>query len=284
MPVYDPRVGSDPVRIETGRTSSYRIETLDATAELNRLEAQVRLVAQMELPALRNAGLATDAHFLDLGCGPGYFSELAAGELVPEGRVTGVDVDGALLEPARRRATERGSAIEYVLASGVDIPLPDDAVDFAYARFLFQHLDRPMDVLAEMRRVVRPGGVVMVMDTDDAGLLVHPEPPGWAALLEAAARSQADRGGDRGVGRRLRGMLVDAGLDDVRASARILTTDHVPPAAFVHVTTAFKTEGLDPAYIDPEAAADTLAALREAADRPDFFGHALGYGAWGVVR
>jgi len=283
MHVYDSRVGSDPLRIETGRTSSYRIETLDAAAELTRLEAQVRLVAQMELPALRNAGLSPTAHLLDLGCGPGFFAELAAVELVPEGRVTGVDVDGALLEPARARSAERESAIEYVLASGVDIPLPDHAVDFAYARFLFQHLDRPMDVLAEMRRVVRPGGVVMVMDTDDAGLLVHPEPPGWRELLEAAAASQRDRGGDRRVGRRLRGMLADAGLRDVRASARILTTDHVPPAAFVHVTTAFKTEGLDTRYVDPAAAEDTLNALREAAARPDFFGHALGYGAWGEV-
>jgi SAM-dependent methyltransferase len=276
-------VGSDPVRIETGRTSSYRIEKLDAAAELTRLEAQVRLVAQMELPALRNAGLRPDSHLLDLGCGPGYFAELAVTELVPEGRVTGVDVDGALLDPARARAANRGSSIEYVLASGVAIPLPDDSVDFAYARFLFQHLDRPLDVLAEMRRVVRPGGVVMVMDTDDAGLLIHPQPSGWSELLEAAARSQKGRGGDRSVGRKLRGMLVQAGLHEVHASARILTTDHVPPRDFIHVTTAFKAEGLDPLYIAPQAAAETLAALREAADRPDFFGHALGYGAWGTV-
>lgn len=276
-------VGSDPLRIEAGRTSSYRIESLNAGAELTRLEAQVRHVAQMELPALRAAGLAPDAHFLDLGCGPGFFAELAAAELVPQGRVTGVDVDGALLEPARARTAVRGSGIEYVLASGVAIPLPDDAVDFAYARFLFQHLDRPMDVLAELRRVVRPGGTVMVMDTDDGGLLIHPEPDGWSELLDAAARSQASRGGDRFVGRRLKGMLVDAGFGSVRASARILTTDHVPPAAFVHITTAFKAEGLDTGHIDPERARRILAALRELADDSAFFGHALGYGAWGLV-
>jgi len=276
-------VGSDHVRVEAGRTASYRIEELDAAAELNRLEAQVRLVALMELPALRHAGLTEGMHLLDLGCGPGFFAELAAKDLVPDGQVTGVDVDGALLAPARLRAEQRGSSIDYILASGVAIPLPDDSVDFAYARFLFQHLDRPEEVLAEMRRVVRPGGVVMVMDTDDAGLLVHPEPDGFKALIEAAAAAQRSRGGDRTVGRRLKGMVLAAGLEDVHGSARILTTDHIPPRDFVHVTTAFKAEVLDSERIDPAEAQATLGALREAAERPDFFGHALGYGAWGRV-
>jgi SAM-dependent methyltransferase len=283
MHVYHHHMGPDHIRVEIGRTSSYRIETLDAAAELVRLEAQVRLVAQMELPALRNAGLKPGMHLMDVGCGPGFFAELAVRELVPQGRVTGVDVDGALLAPARERAVQGGLPIEYVLASGVAIPLDDDSCDFAYARFLFQHLDRPLEVLAEMRRVVRPGGIVMVMDSDDAGLLVHPEPPGFAALIAAAAASQRDRGGDRTIGRRLRGLFHDAGLEEVHASARLLTTDHVPPQAFIHITTAFKAELLDPKYIDPADASATLAQLREAADRPDFFGHALGYGAWGRV-
>ena len=222
-------------------------------------------------------------HLLDLGCGPGFFAELAAQELVPDGRVTGVDVDGSLLDLARTRASARDLPIDYVLASGVAIPLPDDSIDFAYARFLFQHLDRPESVLAELRRVVRPGGTVMVMDTDDAGLLVYPEPSGFRDLIDAAALSQADRGGDRSVGRKLRGMLHVAGLLDVVANARILTTRHVPPQTFVRVTMAFKSEMLDPRFIDPEAARGTINELVRLADGPDFFGHALGYGAWGRV-
>ena len=269
--------------IEEGRTASYRMEALDEGVELDRLKAQVDLVRPLEDEFLRLVGLKPGDHLLDVGCGPGYFAERVARERLPDGRVTGVDVDPALLAIARSRLAGSGLRVELLAGTAVRLPLDDDSVDFAYARFLFQHLAEPAVVLAEMARVVRPGGIVAVTDTDDGSLVVHPEPEGFAELLTASAAAQIDRGGDRRVGRKLKGMLCAAGLADVRTHVRALTTELIPPAAFVGMTLGFKTEVIGPPWMEQGRSDAVLGELRRLSERPDFFGHALGYGAWGRV-
>ena len=275
---------TSPRAIDEGRSASYRMEALDAQHELGRLKAQVELVRPIEDGFLDSAGLAPDVTMLDLGCGPGFFAERVARErLGPEGRIIGVDVDGELVRLGSERLADSGLPIELRLGTAVRIPLDDDSVDFAYARFLFQHLEDPAGVLAEMVRVTRPGGVVAVVDTDDGGLVVHPEPDGFAELLAASFAAQRDRGGDRHVGRKLRAMIAAAGLEDPDVEVRPLTTADLSPRQFVAITIGFKAGVLGPPHMTRERARDIQACIEEVAAAPDFFGHALGYGAWGRV-
>ncbi len=260
------------------------METLDAEVELERLRLQVELVRGLEDDFLAVAGLGPDSTLLDVGCGPGWFAERVARELLGDGgRVVGVDVDASLIEAGQRRLQASGLPIELHLGTAVRIPLDDDAVDFAYARFLFQHLTDPGAVLAEMVRVTRPGGTVAVADTDDGSLVVHPAPEGFAELLAASHAAQADRGGDRHVGRKLYGLVRAAGLEEPRVWVRSLTTQDVSPAQFVGITLGFKAAVLGPPHMPAERAADIVTRLRRAAAAPAFFGHAMGYGAWGRV-
>jgi len=270
--------------IDEGRSASYRMETLDAAAETERLRIQVELVRDLEDGFLAEAGLPRDGRVLDVGCGPGFFSERIARELLSaEAAVIGVDVDASLIELGRVRLADSGLPVEFRLGTAVRLPLEDDAVDFSYARFLFQHVSDPRSVLDEMIRVTRPGGTVAVVDTDDGGLVVHPEPAGFGAFLAASRAAQRDRGGDRHVGRKLLSMLTEAGLSEPAVSVRPLTTGHLAPAHFVAITLGFKTGVIGPPYIEREAALTTEAELRAFAAEPGFFGHALGYGAWGRV-
>ena len=269
--------------IEEGRTASYRMEALDEDVELRRLKAQVDLARPLEDEFLELAGVKPTDHLLDVGCGPGFFAERVAREWLTQGRVTGVDVDPALLDIAAARLDDSGLPVEFMLGTAVRLPLDDDQVDVAYARFLFQHLAEPAVVLAEMARVVRPGGIVAVADTDDGSLVVHPEPSGFGELLEASARAQQARGGDRHVGRKLKSLLCEAGLQDVRAHVRALTTERVPPEAFVGLTLGFKTRVIGPPHMEAGRAGEIVAELRTLTGLPGFFGHALGYGAWGRV-
>jgi len=266
-----------------GRSASYRMEDLDEPAELRRLEAQVRLAAPLELPFLAEAGLRTDHHLLDVGCGPGFFAEQAAADLVPSGRVTGVDVDPGLLALARARLAKNGMAVQFSEGGAAALPLPDDSVDFSYARFLMQHLPQPEAVLAEMVRVTRPGGVVAVVDTDDGGLLVHPAPDGFEELLSASAAAQKDRGGDRLIGRRFKELLLGAGLTEVAASVQTFTSEAVGAEAFLAVTIGFKAGVLGPPHISEAALARAEASLERVSRAPGFLGVALGFGAHGTV-
>ncbi len=270
--------------IEEGRSDSYRMEQLDAAAEVARLEAQVRLVKSLEDAFLAEAQLPRDAWLLDVGCGPGFFAERAARELVPEGRVTGVDVDPMLLELGRTRLAGSGLAVDFVEGTGVRLPLDDDSVDFSYARFLVQHLTDPTVVLKEMLRVTRPGGRIAIVDTDDGSLLVHPAVDGFDELLAASFAAQADRGGDRHVGRKLKDLLLQAGADEAWLGVYPFTSQQVGGEPFLHVTTGFKAGVLGPPYIEAQRLKEIADALDEAVVMPGFFGHALGYAAWAPVQ
>jgi SAM-dependent methyltransferase len=273
--------GNNP--IEEGRSDSYRMEELNAAAEVARLEAQVRLVKPLEDAFLVEAALPRDAWMLDVGCGPGFFSERAARELVPDGRVTGVDVDPMLLDLGRARLAGSGLKVDFIEGTGVRLPLPDDSVDFSYARFLIQHLTDPGVVLREMLRVTRPGGRIALVDTDDGSLVLHPEVDGFDELLRASYEAQRDRGGDRHIGRKLKALLLEAGASEAHLGVYPFTSDQVGAEAFLHVTTGFKAGVLGPPHIDPERLSEIGVALEAAVDEPGFFGHALGYAAWAPV-
>ncbi len=265
--------------IAEGRSDSYRMEQLDADAEVARLEAQVRLVTPLENDFLAAVGLPPDAWLLDVGCGPGFFSERAARDLVPQGRVTGVDVDPSLLALARERLAGSGLAVDFVEGTGVRLPLPDDSVDASYARFLLQHLTDPGVVLREMVRVTKPGGTVCLVDTDDGALLLHPPVDGFDELLRASYQAQKARGGDRHVGRKLKALLLEAGGVDAGVRLYPFTSEQVGAADFLRVTTGFKAGVLGPPHIATERLKQISAALEQAQQVPGFFGHAMGYAA-----
>lgn len=260
--------------------ASYPFAALDAPRELARLQAQVRLVSGMEGDFLDRIGLVDGQSLLDLGCGPGFFAEWVKDARLPGGRVIGVDADTELLAVGRARLADR---VDLRAGSADAIPVSTRSVDVAYARFLFQHLSAPERALAELRRVTRVGGVVAVVDTDDGGLLLHPAPAGLDRLLSASKLAQAARGGDRTIGRKLKALLVDAGLVDVHVRVYPFTTEDVGPDAFVDIALGFKAGVLAPPFFDTAEAAELLAATRTLAGTPGFFGHALGYAAWGRV-
>ena len=99
---------------------------------------------------------------LDVACGPGivscFFARLAH-------HVTGVDFVPAMLDRARRYQAERQlSNLSWQLGSCTELPCPDAVFDCVVTRFSFHHFLEPAAALGEMKRVAKPGGVVLVSD------------------------------------------------------------------------------------------------------------------------
>ncbi|WP_326693668.1 methyltransferase domain-containing protein [Streptomyces sp. NBC_01387] len=156
---------------------------------------------------------------LDIGCGPGTITADLAG-LVPEGRVTGVDMAPAIVEQARALAAERGlDNTDFAVADIHALDYPDDSFCVVHAHQVLQHVGDPVQALREMRRVTKPGGIVAVRESDYGAFAWYPEPPvmdDWLDLYHRVARAN---GGEPDAGRRLFSWARQAGLTDIRSTA-----------------------------------------------------------------
>jgi ubiquinone/menaquinone biosynthesis C-methylase UbiE len=129
---------------------------------------------------LDEAGLLLGERVVDIACGTGIVTRLAAERLGPKGSLAGVDINPAMLAVARSLRSS-GSAIEWHEASAESLPLADDSFDVVVSSLGLQFVyDKPA-ALSEMRRVLAPDGRLAIAT-------VGPTPPLFAILEQALAR------------------------------------------------------------------------------------------------
>jgi arsenite methyltransferase len=100
---------------------------------------------------------------LDIGCGPGYLASEIAELVGPEGFVQGVDPSPSMLELAAKRALPH---MELTEGGALSLPAEDESFDAAVSTQVYEYVEDMPAALAEARRVLRPGGRLLVLDTD----------------------------------------------------------------------------------------------------------------------
>ncbi len=238
---------------------SYAFGTFDENqGELARLKKQAAIVSEMEGRVLRDVGLKPGMRVLDLACGPGVVTALLA-ETVNPADVVGVDLSENLLNEARTYLKSCG--IDNATFQQGDVYSLDETLglfDFIYTRFLFQHLADPKQALSKILPRLSPGGRLCVVDIDDAWLTLHPEPAGFHRFTKRAAEGQSRSGGDRNVGRKLGGMLQEAGLEQVDVHVTTVHSHQLGMRNFLDITTGFKKE-----QVAEEHAGEVIEDLQE---------------------
>lgn len=267
------------------RIESYRFDRLgDQEKEFKRLISQATIGEDIEFAVLDRIGLLDGATILDLGSGPGVTSLLIAKRL-PSATVIGVEPEDLLRSKAKALIESQGFAerCRFLKGTGNRIPLSDGAADFSYARLLFQHLPNPREVLAEMRRVSRRGGTVVVLDVDDRTNIVYPAPEGMADFEKRIAEAQAAAGGDRNVGRKLHGYMCEVGLQDVGVEHISITAPVIGRETFFSIVYSFKRQVLERAGTLDEPTTAFFTALENLIRKPTTFAMTTVFVAYGVV-
>ncbi|HZU77229.1 MAG TPA: methyltransferase domain-containing protein [Dehalococcoidia bacterium] len=158
---------------------------------------------------------------LDCGCGPGTITAGLARRVAP-GNAVGVDIDGAELTRAREHASAATTAtLDLAAASVYSLPFRDGSFDAAFVHTVLVHLRDPLAALREVRRVLKPGGVLGVADGDWGTELIAPPLPSVARLHELQVRVRRHNGGDPFYARNLRRLLHEAGFARSEAGARV---------------------------------------------------------------
>jgi SAM-dependent methyltransferase len=194
--------------------------------EVARLAAQAELSFGEELRILRDLGIADTGQLLELGAGSGAVTRLLRSAL-PGLPMICLDIDESLLRHAS------GSGGTLVVGDAARLPLRSGSVGGVLLRYVVQHVPAPDQVLAEALRVLRPGGLLAVVDVDAALWgLAEPLLPDTAMVHTKIAAAQASRGGDRLIGRRLTRLLRAAGFNDVAVRLFVTTSDDRPMSDF----------------------------------------------------
>ena len=133
---------------------------------------------------VRRAGLASGETVVDLGCGAGIDTLLAARLVAPGGRAVGLDTLPEMLERASAHATAGGIAnVAWVRGELESIPLPDATVDVAISNGVLNLSPRKGRALSEVFRVLRPGGRLSIADIvldEELPPEVMTDPDAWA--------------------------------------------------------------------------------------------------------
>jgi SAM-dependent methyltransferase len=235
---------------------------------------------------LRRLGMRSGMQVLDAGCGSGAVTLALARMVGPSGRVVGFDHNKAVLRWAMDAATRQGvEQVTFCTADVHDLEA-EDRYDLVFARFLLSRLPDPEETVARMVRALRPGGMLVVEDEEQAGQFCHPSDDAFAryvALYEAVLRR---RGGDPDLGPRLADVfeargLVGVGLDVVQPALRRGEGKELPALTMAHIAPELEAYGL---AHDDEVDALTESLERIAGDGTTVVGLPRVYQVWGGKR
>jgi SAM-dependent methyltransferase len=229
---------------------------------------------------------------IDCGCGPGSITVDLAQAVTP-GDAIGIDLREEALTQGRQLARDRGlSNVTFQVATVYQLPCPDGAFDAAFACAVLQHLSAPLEALKEMRRILKPGGVIGIMDGSSTITFRYPTNPLLEAWDKLRGLERQYRTGRPADALQLPVLLREAGFTRTQASGAMVT-EAGPPAgtreetrrvAQNHLLQLRGVQGklaLEQGWVTPQELEQMAEALMAWGDAPDAFYARPGFTALG---
>jgi SAM-dependent methyltransferase len=182
-------------------------------AESQRLIKQSNFLRPSTERVFRKAGVAEGMRVLDLGCGVGDVSFLAAELVGPTGSVLGIDLDPGVLTVARQRADETGLSRVTFQESAVDSFAATEPFDAVVGRFVLMYLADPVATLSHVSKLLRTGGLLVVQEPDfGVGVTTWPTVALWQQVTYWIGETFHRGGVHSDIGGKLYHLFRRAGL------------------------------------------------------------------------
>lgn len=166
---------------------------------------------------------------LEAGCGVGAQTVTLAANS-PEAHITSIDISEVSLAQARDVVAANGYGnVSFRQANIFDLSFAPESFDHVFVCFVLEHLRDPRGALAALRRVLRPGGTITVIEGDHGSTYFHPQNADANRAVDILVELQARGGGDALIGRRLYPLLLESGFSEPRVSPRMVYVDGSRP-------------------------------------------------------
>jgi SAM-dependent methyltransferase len=167
------------------------------------------------------------SEILEAGCGIGAQTVFLA-EKNPGSRITCVDISEKSLAEARKRLADVPN-VTFLQADLFASPFPAKSFDHVFVCFVLEHLPDPVRALINLKKTLKPGGTITVIEGDHGSVFFHPDNADARKAIQCQVALQAESGGNANIGRELYPLLVRAGFENVCVSPRMVYVDASRP-------------------------------------------------------
>lgn len=212
--------------------------------EATRLYDQaVALVEILHHDSLWNAG----SRILEAGCGVGAQTKIIAGKN-PQSQFVSIDISSESLAEARDLIGAMPiNNVEFQHADIFKLPFEEESFDHIFLCFVLEHLPNPLEALSHLKKVLKPGGTIMLIEGDHGSTYFHPDSKEAQKAIQCLVKLQQNVGGDPNIGRRLYPVMERAGFHQIKVSPRQVYVDDSKPGlvdGFTRNTFAAMIEGI----------------------------------------
>jgi SAM-dependent methyltransferase len=208
----------------------------DQPSELDRLQLQSRVWEPSGRQLLTKVGDGSGLRTLDVGCGALGWLRILGEWVGPSGKVVGTDIDERLLDAARSFVEAEGIAnVELAVDDLFDSKLEPESFDLVHARFVIAPLGRGREQADSFRRLVRPGGWLVLEEWDLGSWHFNPPAPAAERLIQLLSEIFGTLGGEAGRG--LPALLREVGIGEPEIDAHVIALK--PGHAYLHLPLQF---------------------------------------------
>jgi len=169
------------------------------------------------------------SNVLEAGCGVGAQTIILARNS-PNAKFTAVDLSEESLHVARERVSSQGfTNVTFHQSDIFHLPYENNSFDHLFLCFVLEHLPNPIEALLCLRRVLKRGGTITVIEGDHGSTYFHPESPSARKTIQCLVDIQAEMGGNSLIGRQLYPLLKKSNYDNVNVSPRMVYVDSSKP-------------------------------------------------------
>ena len=230
-------------------------------SELERLQLQSRVWERAGRQLLSRIDGGSGGRALDVGCGALGWLRILRDWVGPSGRVVGTDIDEGLLNAARSFLEAEGiSNVELVVDDLFDSKLEPRAFDLVHARYVIAPLGRGREQVASHRRLIKPGGSLVLEEWDLGSWHFNPPAPAADRLIRLIAEIFGALGGE--AGRALPELLREIGIEEPEIDAHVIALQ--PGHPYLRLPLQFSV-ALEPLLLEA-VSEDDLASLRREAE------------------